>query len=300
MFLTGLILTICRLTEISYNGYIVNAGESPFDTAGGLVLMLGGIVIMMNFRAGCYRAVGFYALFLGLSKIVRFLPGLTTQSNIMFTISVVMLLLGANLARNGYNHLTVRTKDPLFMRYTALIIVVAFLFFLVLMVYLDEDPIPLALSYIGISSYVPMYVMFLVVLYTKELNENNPLGRTSRFMESLSSNLYVGDRLFVSNEDADKIRAGLAGGEGWKSFEAGDVTIREERVDFVTPDGIKDVVLQRWSDSDVLYLTVVNDFSDSFISGQMMRVSEEVTIGDTMELFDDSGVCAALHIGGGS
>ena len=298
MVLVGVAMVLIRVFEVDYGDDTYFVEDNDFGLVGRAILIVGGLAILFNRHKGNYYAVGIYALTLGLSRVIRSLPGLVAESDITFYMSLIFLVVGGNLAWGGYNHLTVKTRNPATMRYTALALLLLFSLFLGYMAYSDVDVVAALLADINIYGYLPLYAGLLAVLYSKELLENIPLARVSRFLRDVSSNGYAGDYLAITEEDAKKIEEGFSGADSWDEIDVGGTLIKETVITFHAHNGVKDVILERWPDSDVLYLNLINDRMDSFIGGQRVRAAGYVIEGDRMDRFDSSGVCAIIRIGG--
>ena len=235
---------------------------------------------------------------LGTSRIIRSLPNLMSDSEEMYYLSIFMIIVGINLAITGYNHLTVRMKNPVIMRYTTMSIIATYLIILMYFAYIGEDP-GLLFQYVPDTIwYIPLYVGLLIVLFSKEVTENSPLGRIRGFSTTVADRSYLGDRIDISEEDAEKIKSGFRNPSSWKTLDIQGEQVSEEMVTFKTRRGDKDVILNRWPDEDSIYLTVVDDRMDSFIDGYKIRISSYTENEGMMELNDDIGICTRLYIRG--
>ena len=298
MVAVGVIMTSLRVFEVNYGESTFFVEDNDFGLIGRAILIVGGMIIITMRRRGNYFAVGVYALTLGLSRVIRSIPGLFDESDLVFYISLVFTIVGGNLAWGGYNHLTVKTRNPATMRYTALLLLFVVGLTFGYMIYSDIDVVEAFLSEVNMFGYLPLYVGLLIVLYSKELLENIPLARVSRFLKDVSSNGYAGDTLKITDEDAETIKEGFSGAEGWSEIHVGELTIKEAHISFHAHNGVKDVILEKWPHSDSLYVSLVNDRTDSFIGGQRMNVTGFEVVDDTMYLFDSGGTCTIMKIGG--
>ena len=300
MIVTGIFMTAIRLSGIEYGDDQFFVEDNTFGLVGRAILIIGGIAIFYTTykKKGNYYAVGIYALTLGLSRVIRSLPGLVAQSDITFYVSMVFLVIGGNLAWGGYNHVTVKTRNPGNMKYTSMSLLAILSLILGFAAYLGYDVIETFLEDVTMMGYLPLYLGLIIVLYSKELTENAPFARIARFLREISSNVYVGDEIRVTEEDAKTIQDGFSSVDSWPLIYVGDKAIRENTVEFHTHNGVKDVILERWPDSDELYLTVINDKTDSLIGGQRVQSVGYQTDGDFMTLYDSKGTCTIIRIGG--
>ncbi len=298
MVIVGIVMTSLRLFEVSYGDSTFFVEDNDFGLVGRSILIIGGLVIILMRRRGNYFAVGVYALTLGLSRVIRSIPGLFDESDLVFYTSLVFLVVGGNLAWGGYNHLTVKTRNPATMRYMALLLLFLVGLTFGYMIYSDMDVVEAFLSEVNLFGYLPLYAGLLIILYSRELLENIPLARVSRFLRDVSSNAYAGDTLMITDKDAETIKEGFSGAEGWSEICVGDLTIKEAHISFHAHNGVKDVILEKWPHSDSLYVSLINDRTDSFIGGQRMDVTGYEVVGDVMYLFDSRGTCTIMKVGG--
>ena len=78
----------------------------------------------------------------------------------------------------------------------------------------------------------------------------------------------------------------------------GDIVVKEAYVKYHAHNGKKDVLLERWPDSDLLLISLINDRTDSFIGGQRIQAKSYVIEGDEMFIFDSQGICTVMRIRG--
>ena len=300
MIATGILMLSIRLVAIDYGDNIFFVEDNDYGILGRALLIVGGLAILYTTfkKKGNYYAVGMYALTLGLSRVVRSLPGLVSQSDITFYSSLVFIVIGGNLAWGGYNHITVKTRNPGTMKYTAMALLAIISLALGFAAYTGFDVVETFLEDITFMGYLPLYLGLIIVLYSKELVENAPFARIVRVIRDISANTYVGDEIRVTEMDARTIQDGFSSADTWPIIYVGDMIIREKVVEFHTHNGIKDVVLERWPGSDELYVTVINDRTDSLIGGQRVQAIGYHIDGDVMTLYDSKGTCTIIRIGG--
>ena len=304
---TGLLMVSLRIFGMDYGDQQIFIEDNEFGLIGRAILIVGGLAILCSvyMKKGNYFSVGIYALTLGLSRVIRSFPGLMVPNDgdffndVRFYAALVFIIIGGNLALCGYNHLTVKTKDPGRMKYVALLLLIVYSLYLGYATYMGEDVVGIFLSEVNMFGYLPLYLGLLIVLFTRELIENAPMGRIASFLSSMSSSVYIGDSISISRDDADRIEEGFGNTDSWKEVAVGDMVLKESSIVMNTHNGSKDVVLERWPDSDCLYFTVINDIDDSFVGGQRMKVVRYETEGDVMNLYDSDGLCATMKVGGG-
>jgi len=304
MIATGMLMVSLRLFGWEYEGEQIFVEDNEFGLFGRAILILGGLYILycVYRKKGNYYSIGIYALTLGLSRVIRSIPGLMAPNDgdfindIRFYSSLVFIVIGGNLALNGWNHLTVKTKDPGRMKYVALLLLCVYSLFLGYSIYAGEDVRVVFLSNANMFGYLPLYVGLLTVLFTRELIENSPTGRIAQFLSTMSSSVYVGDSITISDEDAQKITEGFRNTDDWREIVVGDMVLRENSIVMSTHNGEKDVVLEKLPGSDCVYFTIINDINDSFVGGQRMKVTRYEIDGDVLNLYDAESLCAIMRV----
>ncbi len=296
MVVCAIIMLITRFASLEIDGETISVEDGPLGILSRFMLLLGGAIILLKRKKGNYFAVGMYALTLGLSRLVRSIPYLGAESDIVFYSGVFIVILSGNLAVTGYNHLTIRMRDPLNMRITTLIILLFYAVVLMYFIYIDEKPVVILRFMPDVVWYIPIYVMLLIVLFSKEVVDNSPLGRIRTHVSETADRFGLGEEITISEEDAEKIKAGIAGPQGWKVKVIGGVEILEENVTFESRRGDRDVVLERCEGDGTLRITVVDDREDSFINGRRLSVSSYNESHGSLDLIDGRGVCAKLNV----
>ena len=217
MIASGLMMLINRMVGVDIFGYEFSVDDNVFGIMSRILLLVGGTVILLKRGKGNYFAIGVYSMTLGISRIIRSLPDLVSQNDTVYYLSVIMTVVGINLAVCGYNHLTVKTRNPLMMRYTAIAVLVTYAVVLLYFAYIGESPAQL-FSYIPDTIwYIPLYIGLLIALYSKDVVNNIPLGRIRKLAAEIADESYHGDETIISEEDAAKIRTGLEGPVSWTS-----------------------------------------------------------------------------------
>ena len=295
MLFTGLMLLISQ-TRFYIDPEGIDGGTiDTFLAASRVVLIIGGLIIVLKRKEGNYFAVGVYAITLGASRIIRSLPRLFSGNDAIFYANILFLIVGANLVIAGYNHLTVRTRNPILMRYTAIIIVITYLLVHLYCLYARLD-LSLIYQYAGDTlAYLPLYIALVFVLFSKELVINAPWGRVRRLAAATAERTSVGDVVSVSEEDGRKLIDGFSD-PGWKRRTVGGIGLKEENITLRTKHGNRDVVMSRWEGDPVLYITIVDDGRDSYIAGHRIRAVGYERHDDRIDLLDDMGVCASIMI----
>lgn len=273
--------------------------DNAYLTISRILLCVGGAIIFFGRKKGNYFAVGIYAMTLGISRVIRSLPNLVSPNDAVFYMNIVLVIVGTNLALGGYNHLTVRTRNPSVTRMTTIGILIVYLLIHLLFLYFG--------SFYGISIqflynnfadvmwYMPLYLALLFVLFSKEVINNAPMGRLNSMSQITAQRVFMGETVSVSEEDSLKMIEGFSS-PSWKESTVGGIRKMEEHITFHTRMGERDVVLEKWDNDPTVYISVVDDVRDSFITGHRIKASDYIRDNGRIELIDESGVCASILI----
>lgn len=296
MACVGIILIISLIVNmIGSDSALVYLGDKFFRFLSRITLIIGGGIIIFGRLRGNYYAVGVYAVTLGTSRILRSLPGLMSLNDVIFYANVVFIIVGVNLVLAGVNHLTVRTRDPTFMRYTATAIVMGFLLLELFILYARVEPSSILEVTGDTLAYIPLYIALLFVLYSKELIRNRPMGRIKGFAGVSADSLSIGNDASISADDCSKLKEGF-NASGWSTKAVGGRNVMEETISLSTKRGDRDVVLNRWDGDPCLYISIVNDIRDSFVSGYRIKANGYEEHDGRIDLLDDMGVCASIRV----
>ena len=296
MLFTGVVLLILQMESyaVSEEG-ITYVRDDIFLIISRIVLVAGGLIIILGRKRGNYYAIGVYAMTLGTSRILRSLPNLLSQNDYVFYLNIVFIIIGVNLVMSGYNHLTVRTRNPIVMRYTAIAIVGTYLMLHLYFLYAKISP-TLIYEYAGDTiAYLPLYIALLFVLFSKELVQNMPMGRIKRMTDVTAQRLSAGSEISMTKEDSHKLLEGFSDPK-WDVKDVGGIRLKEENIVFHTKFGKRDVVIGRWENDPDLYITLIDDHRDSFITGHRIKACGYEEHEGRIDLFDDKGICASIRI----
>ena len=299
MMLAGLGMIIMRLLASSdsvIGMFLLQDG--PAGAISRCMLVLGGLIILLYRKKGSYFAVGLYAMTLGFSRVIRSLPGITGYNELNYYISLIFIAIGLNLIASGYNHLTVRTKNPTMMRFSVLIMISAYVIGIIYLYCNNIDIFLMISNTSDILWYFPLYVALLLVLSSREVLDNIPLGRIKRYSTGIANRLYIGDSVTISAEDAETLKQGLSNAGGWQERDVAGMSIRERKISFRTDAGDRDVILGKVEGKEGLAVSIIDDSRDSFVTGRRFRINGYRESDGIIELYDDKGVCAVLDIGG--
>ena len=300
MMVCGVMLLFTQTQSWDFSGTTsLFSKDNAYLTISRILLCVGGVVILLGKNMGNYFAVGVYAMTLGISRVIRSLPNLVSPSDTVFYMNIILVIVGTNLAVGGYNHLTVRTRNPAVTRATTIAILIGYLLIHLFFLYFGNAyGITIDFLYNNFADvmwYMPLYLALLFVLFSKEVIDNAPMGRMNSMSQTTAQRVFMGETVSISEEDSLKMIEGFST-PSWKETTVGGIRMMEEHVTFHTKMGERDVVMERWEGDPKVYISVVDDIEDSFITGHRIKASDCMRYDDRLELLDEYGVCASIRI----
>lgn len=267
MIVVGLI-SIYSATELKIRGEEINI----YYASAKIILIVAGLIPLMTPRRTAYMSIGFYALGLGAGRAIRSIPQILSPSPVICFVGLILLVCGANLAYNGVNYMTIRSRAPVMMRYMTLILATVYLVLFFYELYMGISVQDIFMEDPDNIGYMVLYCTLLVVLFSKEVTDDMPLGRVDVKLTDICSNVHMGNTVSISAPDLAVLKDGLGGNEDWSRKTVCGETVGESCIQLQTAYGLRDVVVQKWSGRPGLFLSVVDDRRDSFISGKRFNV----------------------------
>ncbi|MFA6710965.1 MAG: hypothetical protein WCR83_06565 [Candidatus Methanomethylophilaceae archaeon] len=260
-----------------------------------------GIAITLDPRKNILRAVGLYALALGLGRAVRSIDSLTSDSDIIFFTGFVLLILGLNLMYGGVTYFKGTSKNATNMTITTGLIILAYFFMMIFSLSMGIALSDYVADNYDTVSFLVMYSIFIVVLMSDEVRANDPMERIYRNISWIESNSHTDGSASISREDLKLIERGLSDKFGWKMMNDGGPVEAEINV---TMHGETDstMIVQKWKDLEGLFVSVVLGPNHSFIQGLRFNLvairTENGTIDncDHVRLYSGDGKSARLRI----
>ena len=266
-----------------------------------IFVIIFGIAVILDPRKNILRAVGLYALALGLGRAVRSIDSLTSDSDITFFIGFVLLMLGLNLMYGGITYFKGTSKNATNMTITTGLIVLAYFLIMIFSLRMGVTLSDYIADNYDTVSFLVMYSIFIVVLMSDEVRANDPMERIYRNISWIENNSHTDESASVSRDDLKLMNRGLSDRSGWKMMnDRGPV----ESEIMITMHGRMDdtMIVQKWKDLDGLFISVVLGPDHSFIQGQRFNLvairTENGSINDCdhVRLYSSDGMSARLRV----
>jgi hypothetical protein len=258
--------------------------------------------ILFDPKRNAVRAVGFYAVSLGLSRVVTSISTFAFVSTISFVIGGVTLIMGANLLYSGYKYLRDTSRGLIGMIVSTsilalmqtIILLMNYQAYIMTGVPLYVDIVPYAIAFL-------QYIVLLLILDTKEIRYSTLLQQTNTRIESIRVTNTVGGSLMLRRDDGLVLKHMFDDRSSWVPLTDGGPAESEKRL--VLENGrIKSVmILQKWSGHDGIYVTMANAERGSVMVANRFSVSEVYADGDdayfaSLMLFDGKRMLMTLEV----
>ena len=251
--------------------------------------------ILFDPKKSIIRAIGFYAMSIGLTRVITSISILSNTDTISLAIGGITLIMGANMLLSSYNYMNDTTRGRTGMIVSASILSVMQVILLVLVyessrmgspIMDQEDTIPMFISLF-------QYVVLLLIMDTKELRFSTALEKANTRIESASITYSVASDLRLTRDDALVLRHMFDDRSSWHPIEDGGPVESETRLHIIDGRIPSCVILQKWKASDRIFITVVNDDAESIILANRYPVTRLIADGDDddltcIRLFDES------------
>ncbi|MCQ2070704.1 MAG: hypothetical protein MJZ68_06210 [archaeon] len=232
-----------------------------------LAFIVCGSMILLDRRRKYVRSVGFYAIAMGISRVLSSLPYMQDIDDIgeMFFIEeliargfpvaivgVVFLAIGMNTLLSGAMFLTGTARGKHSMQISA---VVMSLLYIEMIVFLLKSgyPYDYLLEYeTFVFIRILMYFFLVWLLDTREIRYGDKVSKHFQFMSAIDNTYRSRDVLSISEEDASVLCAGPSS-DGWYTLDDGGPVEKEFRFTSTSIAGDTFVTVQKWKGSDRLY-----------------------------------------------
>ena len=248
--------------------------------------------ILFDPKKNVLRAMGFYAMSIGLTRIISSLSMLINTDTISLAIGGTTLVMGANMLISSYHYINDTTRGR-----TGMIVSASILSIMqAVMLMMDYESRRMGTSLFTEAQMVPMiislfqYIVLLLIMDTMELRYSTSLEKSNTRIQSASVTYSVAGDLLLTRKDAMVLRDMFVDRSSWHPVEDGGPVESEIRLHTINGRIPSCMILQKWKDSDKIHVTVVNDDSESVILANRYSVSRVVADDGltNIRLFDDS------------
>jgi hypothetical protein len=275
-FILAAILLISGVFEAV--NFLVFGGESASigDLCAAVVKILIGLFIIFDPKRSLLRSVGFYAISLGLSRVIDSVILLGEPSDVMFIAAIVMIALGVNLFVSGYNYLhdTSRGRFGMTMGSAALDLM------MILMIVItftsgdgsDEE----FRNMIVYSISVVQYTLILIIMDSDEFRFSSLREKSVKKLDEVRLTYTLTPGMHVSRDDALVLKHMFDDRSSWSAVEDGGPVECERKLWIFEEKVASVMILQKWKGSDRIYVTMAADDKGTILQANRFWITDVV------------------------
>jgi len=271
------------------------------ETYSAIIKIVMAEFILFDPKKNVLRAVGFYAISIGITRIIASFRTLAFVSDISLVIGGITLVMGVNILISGYNYLKDTTRGR-----TGMIAgtgTLAIMQTIMLMFTYESYRMTGVLEYEQIAPSVILliqYVVLLLILDTEEVRYGTLMEKTNTRVESARVISTIEKDFNLRKEDADVILGMFEDRSSWESIPEGPIE-SEKRI-LMTEGRIQSwMILQKWKGSDDIHVTMANDPDGSIIAANRFSVHRVTSENDgeditSVRLFSETSLIMQLAV----
>ena len=293
------VLVLVLLVSGTYEIYIVATSDYSDDwlllgeTYSAVIKIVMAEFIIFDPKKSVVRGIGFYAMSIGLSRLLNSLQTLSDVSTVSFAIGVVMLIMSVNILYSSYKYMndTSRGRNGMIA-----MLVILFQSERLGLGEMDRDKVlPMTITLL-------QYLLLLMILDTKELRYSTLMEQVNTRVESARVTNTLEYDKGMHRFDVLVLKHMFDDRSCWHNVDDGGPIECESRIRIVEGRIPSCMILQKWKDSERIHVTVVNDDAGSMILAKRFSVSRVVSDSEDDEvftsvcLFDDRSLLAKISV----
>lgn len=280
---TVYMLAIILILSSAYEIYMVYMADYEDEwgfldeTYSAVIKIIMAEFILFDPKKNVLRAIGFYAMSIGLSRVINSLSILSQQSTFSLVTGLILLAMGINLIYSSYNYLkdTTRGRNGMLLSACVLSAMQVITLLLYYQGYRTAGSAPIDDIVPSVIMLV-QYIVLLLILDTEEIRYSTLLEKTSTRVESVTSTNMLLKGYAIDRADALVIRHAFDDRSSWSPVSDGGPVEAEKRIRISDGRIKSNMILQKWYGSDKIYVTMVNDDSGTIMLGNRFSVTQIV------------------------
>lgn len=267
------------------------------------VKIIMGLFILFDPNKTLTRAIGFYAMSLGISRIITSFNSLSSTQLVSFIIGLVMIGMGINLLVSGYNYLNDKARGRFGMTVSSSIMSIVLIYSIFLSTNMGLAGNLGKLDDVASDIIaVIQYLILLVIMDTEEVRFSSVKERAVAKLRSISVTRTLESGFTLQRKDAITLVHMFEDRSGWSAVTDGGPVDCEKRINFVKARIAGVMILQKWKDSDRIYATVVNDDKGTILQANRFSITDVVpdVYNDTdftnIRLFSDGRMLSSISV----
>ncbi len=275
-FILAGIIIISGLIDVANMTVFGNTDTVLTDTAVAIVKIGMGLFIIFDPKRNLMRSVGFYALSLGIARIIASFPMLGSPSDLPFIVAIVMVVMGANLVYSGYSYLQDVSRGRFGMTLgsaaLALIMAAALVSYVVAGDELEIDVTDIIVTVV----YLIQYLLILVIMDSDEFRFSSWEEKSVRKMDDMRVMYTLTPGMYIPREDAKAIKHMFDDRSSWSEVDDGGPVECEKRLRLAEDKVTAVMIMQKWKDSDRIYFTVSTNDDGTILQANRFSVTDAV------------------------
>ena len=235
-----------------------------------------GLFIIFDPKRNLMRSVGFYALSLGLARIVSTLPMLGSESDLFFIVALVMLGMGINLVVSGYSYLQDVSRGRFGMTFGSAALAIIMALSLIMMITTpDDDEYGLNAGYMLVYSvYLIQYLLILLIMDSDEFRFSSWQEKSVRKLDNIRLSYSLTPGTQISREDARIMKHMFDDRASWTPVDDGGPVECEKRIRLVDEKVSTVMIMQKWKGSDKIHITISTSNDGTILQANRFYVTE--------------------------
>lgn len=254
------------------------------EICGAVIMIAMGLLILFDPKKSILRSIGFYAMALGLSRVMNSLSSIASESDMMFIIGLVMFGMGVNLMYSGFCYLKDTSRGRFGMTMASALLALLMIILIVMMSVSEEtsayDMSVIISCFISLIQYsIVLLLMDMEVFRFGSFNE-----KALRKMDDIRRTYAPAPDMAITRDGGIVLKHMFDDRSSWTPVEDGGPVECEKKL-CMEEDRAKSVmILQKWKDSDKIHATMVVDDNGTILQANRFSISDVVADND-----DDSG-----------
>ncbi len=231
------------------------------------------ILILIDQSNNVNRAVGLYAMAIGIDRIVKWTDSLNPPHGIVFVFAIVMIGFCVNLIVTGFFFLRgyVRCR-PGMMFGTCVLFFLNGAWILFMMFNLEIPFETIALEYPDTIVLLFIYALLIYMLNTEQIRKSSDEERYDSVLSSIRKITACEEGSLITKQTADVLSKAFDNRSEWKKIENGPAECEYDFTIIHTVGDYSYVTVQKWKDNDNLFFTVSDHKEGTIIDAYRFNV----------------------------
>lgn len=235
-------------------------------------LLFFGLGIILDKTRNLVTSVGLFAMGLGIYRAFMAARIYIPKSDTNLVV-LVLFLLGVNVAISGYKYVTGKSRSRVSMKITTIILLLFNIIFVTYMIRVGLDYKTVCRTYPMTILTSLMYVIFILILDTKELRSRDWIEVHSNTLSRMRRTYFFDYKAKMATESAELLNTWNGERKGWKALDDGGPAEYELRIPFINGNGKSYIIAQIWKDYDGFFITISDHYDGTIIQASRMSVS---------------------------